>query len=222
MKGSRFDEGRLGACLAAVMVVGLLIGCGGEAPPPREEGETPADQPAQAARPQATKGEEAPFFNAAAAGEEGLSWTAPEAWTSEPPANPMRMAQYSVPAAAGDADNGECVVFYFGPGQGGPPRANAERWAGMFRDETGTSPQAEIREDFIGTSKVMYVEVEGTYAPSPMMGGTPQPPKPGYQLLGAVVEGPDANWFFKCTGPEKTMEENRAAFEGMIGSVKHS
>ena len=46
----------------------------------------------------------------------------------------MRRAQYRVPGSAGD---GEGVVYYFGPGQGGGPMENAHRWAGMFKQPDG-------------------------------------------------------------------------------------
>jgi hypothetical protein len=39
-------------------------------------------------------------------------------------------------------------------------------------------------------------------------------------LLGAIARGPDANWFFKATGPQKTLEANRAAFEAMVRSLR--
>jgi hypothetical protein len=39
-------------------------------------------------------------------------------------------------------------------------------------------------------------------------------------LLGAVAEGPDSNWFFKLTGPEATVRAERAAFEGMLRTLK--
>jgi hypothetical protein len=39
-------------------------------------------------------------------------------------------------------------------------------------------------------------------------------------LLGAIARGPDANWFFKATGPRATMEANRAAFEAMVNSIR--
>jgi hypothetical protein len=39
-------------------------------------------------------------------------------------------------------------------------------------------------------------------------------------LLGAIAQGPDANWFFKFTGPAGTVRAQRAAFEGMIRSLK--
>jgi hypothetical protein len=39
-------------------------------------------------------------------------------------------------------------------------------------------------------------------------------------LLGAIAQGPDANWFFRATGPRGTMESQRAAFEAMIRSIR--
>src|SRR5215510_5307663 len=65
-------------------------------------------------------------------GEGGTSvrWKAPAGWIAETPSSPMRKAQYRVPGPGGD---GECAVFYFGPGQGGDPMANAQRWAGQFK-----------------------------------------------------------------------------------------
>jgi hypothetical protein len=39
-------------------------------------------------------------------------------------------------------------------------------------------------------------------------------------LLGAIARGPDANWFFKATGPRTTMEANRAAFDGLVQSIR--
>ena len=38
-------------------------------------------------------------------------------------------------------------------------------------------------------------------------------------LLGAIAEGPDANWFFKVTGPEVTVKANQGAFEKMLQSL---
>src|SRR5262245_40912700 len=63
-------------------------------------------------------------------GETGVRWKAPAGWIAETPSSPMRKAQYRVPGPGGD---GECAVFYFGPGQGGDPMANAQRWVGQFK-----------------------------------------------------------------------------------------
>lgn len=151
-------------------------------------------------------------------GAAALAWTAPEGWVSEPPTNSMRRAQYRVPGPGGP---GECVVFYFGPGQGGDPMSNAERWASQFVGADG-QPQAgkaKTRELAVGPSKVLIVETTGTYMAGSMMGG-PGEARPGYALLGAVAPGPDANWFFKFTGPEATVQAQTAAFEAMLRGLK--
>ena len=43
--------------------------------------------------------------------------------------------------------------------------------------------------------------------------------KPGYRLLGAIVEGPEGAVFFKLTAPSRTAEAQRAAFEALLKSV---
>jgi len=130
----------------------------------------------------------------------------------------MRRAQYKVP---GDAGDGECVVFYFGPGQGGSAQANAERWASQFEPADGRSPLEAMstRTLDVGGIQVLVVETRGTYHSGSMMGGPATEQKENWALLGAVVEGADSNWFFKFTGPQPTVEANREAFETMLKSV---
>lgn len=152
-------------------------------------------------------------------GAAALVWNVPGAWRDEPPANAMRKAQYRIPGPGGD---GECVVNYFGPGQGGDPMANAERWASQFTLADGSSGVTALKTSDmkVGDVSVLIVEVAGTYSAGMSMGMAPSEPQPGYKLLGAVAEGTDANWFFKFTGPEKTVDANRAAFEGMLKSIR--
>ena len=149
----------------------------------------------------------------------GLAWSVPDGWTIETPASPMRRAQYRVPGPGGD---GECVVFYFGPGQGGDPRANATRWAGQFT-QPGGRPSSELMKtgELSGTSvETLMVEVTGTYDGGMTFTTEPAEPKPGYMLLGAIAQGPDAPWFFKFTGPEETVRSQRDAFEQMLRSIQ--
>ena len=148
-------------------------------------------------------------------GEMGMSWTTPAGWTQQQPSSSMRKAQFLVPGAAGPA---ELVVFYFGPNQGGDPMSNAERWAGQFKKPDGTPAVDEMKTEHaeFGGMKTLLTEVEGVYRNS-MVG---QESFPDYQLLGAVVEGPDANWFFKLTGPKATIAENRDAFLAFLSSLR--
>ncbi len=149
-----------------------------------------------------------------------LTWEMPEGWTSEPPSNPMRQAQYRVPGPAGD---GTCVVYYFGTGQGGGPQANAERWADQFEQPDGSPSHELLETETIEVNGIptLLVEVTGTYKEGGMMmTGGPQTRNPGYMLKGAIVEGPDAHWFFKLTGPEATVKANSDQFRALIGSVQ--
>jgi len=162
--------------------------------------------------PSAPAGAEAP-----AGGQ--LTWSVPAGWVEEPPSSSMRKAQYALPAASGDAEGGQCAVFYFGPGQGGDIQANIDRWASQLTDASGGHPVPTVAESSVGGRKVLKVSMEGTY--TNMMGGD-STPKPGTLLLGEIVEGADANWFFKCTGPKKTMESHRQEFDSLIASVRAS
>ncbi len=190
----------------------LSVACG---PSAQTQGSAPAAPPAPVTP--------LPLLPAHLPAGSGLSWTAPEGWQSETPSSSMRRAQYRIPASPGDSEDAECGVFYFGVGQGGDVQGNVERWAAQFKGPEGAEAVPKVAEVLVGSLTVTEVELKGTYTPSQM--GSPQGaggPKPGYMLLGAIVPGSGANWFFKCTGPEKTMEANRRKFGLMIASVNTS
>ena len=151
----------------------------------------------------------------------GLKWTAPKGWKAQPE-RPMRAATYTVPRAAGDPEDGEVAVFYFGPNQGGGVDANIKRWIGQF-DAPGGGPAdklAKTSKATISGLPVTRIDLTGTYKASggPMMQQAGAP-KPGYRLLGAIVEGPQGAIFFKFTGPAKTVAANQTAFDSLIKSV---
>ena len=154
-------------------------------------------------------------FAALAEGAGGVNWTAPAAWKTDAPRQ-MRVATYLIPAAKGDAEGGECAVFYFGAGQGGAVDANIQRWVGQFEGAKAPAPKKEK----LGGFDVTTVELAGTYQQS--MGGPmgPKTPKSGFKLLGAIVEGPQGNVFFKLTGPAKTVDAARAEFTKMLKELK--
>jgi hypothetical protein len=151
-------------------------------------------------------------------GATSLTWSDPKEWTMETPSSAMRRAQYRIPGPGGE---GECVVFYFGPGQGGDATANATRWAEQFEQPDGKSSRSALKTRTIdvGGIRVVLTEITGTYRGGMPGAGAP-PSRPDYMLLGAIARGPDANWFFKATGPRTTMEANRGAFEAMIRSIR--
>lgn len=149
----------------------------------------------------------------------GLTWTAPPEWKSQGE-RPMRAATYSIPAAKGDSEPAELAVFYFGQGSGGGVDANVKRWIEQFQKADGTSAakDAKVKKEKIAGLPATAVEVKGTYLGGSMMG--PSTPKPGYRLLGAIVEGPGGNVFFKLTGPEKTVTAAEKHFRKMLEGLK--
>ena len=144
----------------------------------------------------------------------GVVWSYPSRWKKEGPRS-MRVATYSVPASEGDAEGGECAVFYFGSGQGGDVQMNIERWGSQFEN----AGQAVKSSSQVNAMNVTYVQIDGTYlAPSgPMMES--QGKKEDYRLLGAIVEAPEGMVFFKFTGPAKTLEVSEPEFRAMIASM---
>jgi hypothetical protein len=144
----------------------------------------------------------------------GISWTVPARWTTGQGSS-MRVATYSVPGAGGAAA-GECAVFFFGPGQGGGVDDNVARWGKQFEGAPG--PTTRIQQ--AGGLRVTRAEVVGTYlAPGgPMMQSTGK--KTGYRLLGAIVEAPGGNVFFKLTGPAATVSGAQAEFDALVASMR--
>lgn len=157
---------------------------------------------------------------ARAEGAGGLKWTAPTEWTAQGE-RPMRVATYNIPAAKGDTEGAELAVFYFGEGQGGGVDANVKRWITQFQKPDGTSveKEAKTKKETVAGFPVTTVDVKGTYAGGgPMMG--PATPKPGFRLIGAIVEGPSGAVFFKLTGPEKTVAGAEKTFRKLLEGMK--
>ncbi len=151
---------------------------------------------------------------------EALRWRKPDAWDDISTPNPMRKATYRIKAAAkpdagpSDAsteDDAELSVSQ----AGGDLASNIQRWSGQFKD----SPAPHQTDKTVGGLKVTIVEIEGTYAGMSMPGKDAQP-RPGFALLAAIVDLPDAPFFFKLTGPKKTVDAARADFDKLVASFK--
>src|SRR5687768_18162204 len=89
----------------------------------------------------------------------GVRWTAPAGWKAEA-ARPMRAATYTIPLAAGDQGVAECVVNYFGPGQGGGVDANIERWRGQVLGSDGKPATAKIDKRTVRRSEEHTSELQ--------------------------------------------------------------
>ena len=145
----------------------------------------------------------------------GLTWTPPAGWISKG-ATQMRAATYVV------AENAECVVYFFGVGQGGPVQANLDRWKSQFATPDGKPAPAKIAKTTIHGLPVTTIAAAGQYTG---MGGPmakTQSTAADFRLLGAIVEGPGGNVFLKFTGPTRLVTQNESKFKQLLDSFARS
>ncbi len=153
----------------------------------------------------------------------GITFTPPGDWTDTGPSG-MRKASYYFGPAEGDTDSGTVTVFYFGPTGGGSIDANIDRWVSQMVQADGSDPKASAERYNMETAgmPVHVVTADGAYTGSMGgggMGGATDASE-GYHLIGAVVEGPEGNVFFKLTGPKRTAEAMGDEFLAMIKAIE--
>jgi hypothetical protein len=149
----------------------------------------------------------------------GIQWQVPAGWERQGQRT-MRVATYTIPAAAGDTSDAECV-FYFGQGQGGDVDANINRWIAQVEQPDGSPSQDVAKRSDLESEccKIALVEIPGTYK-SGGMGMAPQVSHPGWIVLGAVVAAPEGNVFFKVYGPAGTVNSLHDNFTQMLKTIK--
>ncbi len=166
----------------------------------------PAPAPPPSADKPAEKAASAPP-QAKAPGE--LAWDAPPSFQTAPNTSGMRKATYMFAKVAGDDEDAEMSVM----AASGGVDANVQRWSGQFGN---APPKTEPRS--VNGLKVMVVEIKGTYNGGMMRGGATAKDK--QMLLGAIVDMGDQQWFFKMTGPEKTVTAAKPDFDKLVSSLR--
>ncbi|MFO0593338.1 MAG: hypothetical protein U0441_37700 [Polyangiaceae bacterium] len=148
------------------------------------------------------------------AGPGEILWDVPKNWKEIPNPNAMRIATYLVARADGDPDDGEVSVSRVG----GSVEANLSRWKAQFDP---VKPDSTKRfERTIAGLKVTIFETAGSYT-GMVVRGQQNKPRESWALLAAIVEVPGGDpWFFKLTGPEKTLTAARPDFESLANSVR--
>jgi hypothetical protein len=206
----------------------LAVGTGASVqPPPVEEseqetlppGHPPIDEADEPTMPPGHPPVADPNFRAAAAGAGGVDsedgafeWSVPARWEVLPNASSMRLATYRVPRAPGDVVDAELSIAR----AGGLVDANVERWIGQFEP---AARQARRTMRTVGLAPITMVEVQGTYSGGM---GKDTSPHSGWALIGAIASTPGTPYFFKLTGPEKTVRAARGEFDLLVGSLSPS
>ena len=133
----------------------------------------------------------------------------------------MRVATYRIHAVAGDPEDAECAVYFFGTGQGGSVEANLARWSQQFTGPDGQAPKEAPKTDqrTVGGLKISTLTASGTYLGAGGMMGQPSAPKANYRMRAAIVEAPEGLVFFKLTGPINTVATAEKDFDALLNSV---
>lgn len=142
----------------------------------------------------------------------GLSFTVPEGWKAQPPANAMRLAEIEVPDPSGDPAKASSVVFSTA---GGGVQANIDRWAGQMKDASGQPAAPTTEKKTISGIPVTTVSMAGAYAG---MGETT--PRPDWAMRAAIIETPAGLLFIKMTGPGPSMAAAADGFTALVESMK--
>ena len=147
------------SALALLAILASLTACKQGANAPVAEKPAPQQQPVLPTAPGS-----APEMSSAPSQAAGVAWTVPAGWEAGP-ARQMRIATYRIHAIAGDPEDAECAVYFFGTGQGGTVEANLDRWAHQFTSPDGQSPAppAKMEKRVIAGLKVSTLTVSGTY-----------------------------------------------------------
>lgn len=145
--------------------------------------------------------------------------TVPTGWVAATPSSTMRLAEYRVPASGG-AIPVEVVVYFFGPGQGGPPQANLDRWKSQFSNPAGGPVAETVRHETTGAFPLTIAEYSGTYARGMGAGSSAEAARPGHTLIAVVVETPRGTLFVQCFGPAAAVAAQKTAYLQFVRGLR--
>ncbi|OWK37559.1 hypothetical protein [Fimbriiglobus ruber] len=147
----------------------------------------------------------------------GLKSTTPADWKEETPSNAMRMAQFKLPKAEGDADDAELAVFVF-PGGSGTVKQNLDRQLAKFVEEGRKEKSDKIK---VGEIEAAYQDVSGTFKKKKFPMAQDFTPVTGFRQLYVVFEGKDnKQYYMTLLGPIKTVEKHKKGFEEWLKNFK--
>ncbi len=134
-----------------------------------------------------------------------LVWKMPSGWQESPNPNAMRLATYRAPGGV------EVSISR----AGGSTEANIQRWIAQF-DDVGRDARTEKT---VRGLHVVMVDVAGTYVGGGMTMGADSAARPGWAMLGAIVEGRGLPYFFKMMGPAAAVLAAHPAFDRLVDGV---
>jgi hypothetical protein len=147
-----------------------------------------------------------------------LKSTTPDTWKEEKVAGKLRLQQFTLPKAEGDAHDADVVIFSLGGGT----KANIDRWKAQFDLPEGKKAEDVIKETKmkVGDAEVTYLDIRGTYKTPPFDPKYAGKKLEKFRLLGVIIETKDAPYQIRCVGPEKTIEQYKKGFDEWVKGFK--
>jgi len=181
-----------------------LAGCGrNDVEVYRVGKEQQQSQPAQAANPAALP----PGHPDVSGQPAGLKWTLPAGWEEVPPGQ-MRVASFRI---KGDGSKQADVSVVPLPGAAGGTLANVNRW----RSQVGLPPVADAEL----AKLAQKVEVGGKEGELYEQAGQAQGSGEPSRILAAISMRDDVAWFFKVTGDDQLVAQQKPAFVDFLKSL---
>jgi hypothetical protein len=151
-----------------------------------------------------------------------LHYKTPDGWVAGPPSSKMRVAQFKLPKADGDNEDGELVLYYFGANQGGTAEANIDRWISQIQQADGSSSKDRAKTESLTVNglKITTVDVAGRYTAEMAPGSGKFYDNANYRLRAAVIETTKGNYFLKLVGPAKTVGRWEQSFTDYLESFE--
>ena len=145
-----------------------------------------------------------------------LTLDVPESWKQRESTSDMRLGELEIPAAEGDKEPADLIVYYFGAQGAGTRKANIDRWIGQFEAE---GRQSKVLTGKARAGEYSLVDVTGTYQ-KPV--GPPvarkTTPMSGARMLAVILATKDGDVYLKLTGPAKTVARAAADLRRAIGA----
>jgi hypothetical protein len=135
-------------CLRVLPLFSALSFAGGGTRAGEEAAKKPEDKPA------------APAAKTREVKMRFLTLDVPESWKQRESSSEMRLGELEIPAAEGDKEAAELIVYYFGAQGAGTRKANIDRWIGQFEAE---GRQSKVLAGKAKAGEYSLVDVTGTY-----------------------------------------------------------
>ena len=151
-----------------------------------------------------------------------LHYKVPQGWVAGQPSSKMRVAQFKLPKADSDNEDGELVLYYFGANQGGTAQANIDRWISQIQQADGSPSKDKAKTESLTVNglKVTTVDVAGRYTAEMAPGSGKFHDNANYRLRAAVIETAKGNYFVKLVGPAKTVGRWEQSFADFMKSFE--